>query len=237
MSCLVSKSTIKQVAAGILATFVSVPVAMAVDYEEGGYVGQSGQGHDTVVYNFLKHFNYNQYYWAIQSQFTTNNNNRVDAMDFAFFAGHGNRWLIATTNGNVNLTTAGSSSHAGWGNVDAEFIAFESCSVVPSPLEVSNWWSNWVSESDDVFDGLHQALGFRNSSYQSTDQDVADYFGDRISRNYAVWESWFDAINAEARSIEKGSAVMYPPSDGDRYGNFSADPPAGHGNLRVWYQH
>ena len=32
--------------------------AQAVDREEGGYVGKEGEGHPTVVYNFLKHFDY-----------------------------------------------------------------------------------------------------------------------------------------------------------------------------------
>lgn len=209
----------------------------AIDREEGGYVGQKGQGHDTVVYNFLKHFNYEQYYWGYKHQWSTNNNNRVDAMDFAIFAGHGNRWLIALLDGNVSLTSAGSGSHKGYGNIDSEFVAFESCKVVPSPLDVTDWYSNWTSEPDDVFDGLHQALGFRTDSYQSTDQKVTDYFGKRIKQNYGVWESWFDAINAKARSDEMGSAVMYPTADGDTYGNFVADPSETHTWLRIWYQH
>ena len=213
-------------------------VVAAVDRSEGGYVGRKGEGHDVVVYNFLKHFSYEQYYWAIRIQFTSNNDNRVDAMDFAFFAGHGNQWLIETTDGLQSLTTAGSDPiDWGWGDVNAEFIAFESCKVVPSPLDVTNWWSNWISESDDVFDGLHQALGFRTDSLQSTDQDVSDYFGDRISRGYAVWQAWFDAINKEAMSSEMGAAVMHPSADGDTYASFVSDPPMNHGNLRIWYQY
>ena len=63
-----------------------------MDREEGGYAGQMGQGHDVVIYNFLKHFNYEHYYWGYRHQWSYNNNNRVDAMDIAIFAGHGNRW-------------------------------------------------------------------------------------------------------------------------------------------------
>lgn len=209
----------------------------AVDREEGGYAGTMGQGHDTVIYNFLKHFNYEQYYWGYKHQWSTNNNNRVDAMDFAIFAGHGSAWFISLLDGGVSLTTAGSGSHKGYGNVDAEFVAFESCKVVPSPMEKSNWYSNWTSESDDVFDGLHQALGFRTNSYQSTDQKVTDYFGSRIHSGYAVWQAWFDAINAKAHSYEHGSAVMHPSADGDTYGSFVTDPPETSTSLRVWYQY
>jgi len=208
----------------------------AVDHEEGGYVGQAGQGHATVVYNFLKHFNYEQYYWGIKNQWTTNNNNRVDAMDFSIFAGHGNQWLIALTDGNVNLASAGSSSHGGYGDTDLEFVAFESCSVIPSPLEVSDWWTKWVG-SNGIFDGLHQALGFRTSSYQSTDEKITDYFGAKISSGSKVWQSWFDAINAKGLSSEYGSAVMHPTTQNDTYASFVADPPANHTNLTIWYQH
>ena len=209
----------------------------AVDREEGGYAGTTDEGHDTVVYNFLKHFNYEQYYYSYKHQWSWNNNNRVDAMDFAIFAGHGNKWLIAGLDGTVDLKTAGSSSHRGYGSLDAEFVAFQSCYVVPSPIEESNWYSNWTSESDDVFDGLHQALGFHTVSYQSTDQKVTDYFGSRIANGSAVWESWFDAINAKGRDDEHGSAVMHPSADGDTYGNFANDPSENHTSLRVWYQY
>ena len=104
----------------IKSSFTSIPPILpllflmsnvnAIDREEGGYVGQKGQGHDTVIYNFLKHFNYEQYYWGYKHQWSTNNNNRVDAMDFAFFAGNGNRWLIVLIDGNVSLISAGSSA-------------------------------------------------------------------------------------------------------------------------------
>jgi hypothetical protein len=221
----------------LLLLFTATTAAYAGDHEEGGYVGTTNEGHDAVVYNFLKHFSYEQYYYSQPFQFTSSNNARVDAMDFAIFAGHGNKWFIATTNGGVDLSTAGSTSNVGWGNVDAEFVAFQSCYVVPSPLEESNWWSNWVSESDDVFDSVHQVISFRTVSYQSTDQDVTDYFGVRIRAGYAVWQSWFDAINDEALSDEMGAAVMHPTAQNDTYDSFVADPAASHGNLTVWYQH
>lgn len=226
----------KKLALGTLVATLATPV-LAVDHEEGGYAGTKDEGHDTVVYNFLKHFNYNQYYYSYKHQWTWNNNNRVDAMDFAIFAGHGNKWLIAGIDGNVDLKTAGSSSHRGYGDLDAEFIAFESCYVVPSPIEVTDWWSNWTSESDDVFDGLHQAVGFHTVSWQSTDQKVTDYFGSRIKNGYAVWQSWFDAINAKGKSDEHGSAVMHPSADGDTYASFVADPAENHTSLRLWYQY
>ena len=59
----------------------------------------------------------------------------------------------------------------------------------------------------------------------ANDQNITDYFGYRISHNYGVWESWFEAINARGLSIEKGAAVMHPTCDGDTYGSFAPDPP------------
>lgn len=209
----------------------------AVDREEGGYAGHKGQGHDVVIYNFLKHFSYEHYYWGYKHQWSYNNNNRVDTMDFAIFAGHGNQWLIALLDGNVSLTSAGSSSHKGYGDLDCEFIALETCKAIPSPLDVTDWYSNWTSETDDVFDGLHQAVGFRTNSKQSTDQKITDYFGNRIKHNYGVWESWFDAINAKGKSSEMGAAVMHPTCDGDTYGNYAPDPPETSNSLKIWYQY
>ena len=46
----------------------SIATINAVDREEGGYVGGKGQGDDVCVYNFLKHFSYEQYYWGYKHQ-------------------------------------------------------------------------------------------------------------------------------------------------------------------------
>tara|TARA_B100000745_G_scaffold278062_1_gene208876 strand:+ start:324 stop:1019 length:696 start_codon:yes stop_codon:yes gene_type:complete len=221
---------------GALMVGLALP-SYAVDREEGGYAGTTDEGHGTVVYNFLKHFNYEQYYYSYKHQWTWNNDNRVDAMDFAIFAGHGNKWYISGLDGGVDLATAGSTSDKGYGSLDAEFVAFESCYVVTSPIETADWYSKWTAHSNGVFDGLHQALGFHTVSWQSTDQKVTDYFGARIAAGYGVWESWFAAINAKGLSTEKGSAVMHPSADGDTYANFVSDPTQNHTSLRIWYQY
>ncbi|MBI3365152.1 MAG: hypothetical protein HY033_09620 [Ignavibacteriae bacterium] len=221
----------------LVVLLLAIPLTnQAVDRKEGGYAGTKDQGHDEVVYNFLKHFSYEEYRWAYDFQFTSYNNHRVDAMDITVFAGHGNEWLIATTSGNVDLSIAGNTSDKGWGDYNCEFIAFESCDVVPSPLEESDWWSNWVKDGA-TFDGLHQALGFRTISWQSTDQDVTDYFGSCIHAGYAVWQSWFDAINHECESDEMGACVMNPTCEMDTHASFAADPSASDQSLRIWYQY
>lgn len=208
----------------------------AADRSEGGYAGTRDQGHDEVVYNFLKHFSYEQYYYAYDFQFISNNNARVDAMDFSIFAGHGNQWYIATTSGGVSFPSAGTTSAKGYGDWNCEFLAFESCDVVPSPIEQADWYTNWTQDGG-IFDGLHQACGFRTLSWQSTDQDVTDYYGSAIHAGYAVWQSWFDAINNEARSDEKGACVMNPTCEFDTHASFAPDPSPNDNSLKVWYQY
>lgn len=220
----------------------------AFAWEEGGYCGNDPIT-PNVVYSFIKHFSYEQYYWGAEHQFTYNNNNRVDAMDFAYYCGHGSPFEINVyTNGAgsgpstaIDLGSAGYSSHRGYGDNDLEFIVFHSCQTIPSPIETANWWGPWINESDDIFDGLHQALGFRTNAYKYTADGIADFFGSRMAGNNYVWQSWFDAINAKgdhSANHDYGAALMYPPAENDRYKySHSADASENHGNLKIWYQY
>src|SRR4051794_23534681 len=113
----------------LICIFFLPVINFGADHSEGGYAGTTDQGHDEVVYNFLKHFSYQQYYYAADFQFTSSNNSRVDAMDFAIFGGHGNQWYIATTTGGVDLSQCGNTSAKGYGDWNCEFVAFESCDV------------------------------------------------------------------------------------------------------------
>lgn len=229
------RAALQRVLAILMST--ATGVALAADYEEGGYAGTRDQGHTTVVYNFLKHFSFEQYYYSAQSQWASNNNARVDNMDFSVFGGHGAPWTILGEDGLVvDLTKAGSRGNLGYGDADCEFVAFESCKVVPSPIEKADWYTNWT-RSGGIFDGLHQALGFRTNSYQSTDQDVTDWFGIQIKLDYAVWQAWFLSIDIAAYSYEYGSAVMYPAASNDTYSTHCPDPPKDHTDLTVWYQY
>jgi hypothetical protein len=231
-------------------TCISITLLCAPCYawEEGGYVGDDWDAIG-VVWSFIKHFSYEMYVWSAPWNFTHNNNGNygVDKMDFVYFCNHGSPYHIKTSNGAggpgswVNLGTAGSSSHRGYGNLDLEFIVFHSCQTIPSPIETSNWWSQWISESDDIFDGLHQALGFRTNAYKSTSQNIANFFGSRMAGNNYVWQSWFDAINAHGDHSDNhdfGAALMHPNAEYDRYKySHCPDPPENHNNLKIWYQY
>jgi len=208
--------------------------------EEGGYVYNHGEDRFVDnVYNFLRHFNYDQYFWCESYQFTTANNSYVDAMDFAYYSGHGNNFYLGMGPG-ASSSGVSIGSATKWGDVDLEFIVFQSCKVVPSPIDRSDWYQRWVGSSD-TFQGLHQAIGYRTNSYSGN--GISNNFGGRIAAGQAVWQSWFNAVNDE-RSWWRGSSypgyasvVLYPGLDYDTYYSFGGDPPAGHGSLRTYYQH
>lgn len=209
----------------------------AVDRWEGGYVGSKTEGDATTpVWNFIRHFDYNQYYWAETFQFDSFNNERVDAMDFAYFVGHGSPWNIKCQSTWMDLRSAGSFAAEGWGDTNSEFVTLHACKVVASPLEVGDWYSAWTRDNG-LFDGVHQVCGFRTNASQSCDQDISNYLGIRMKAGGAVWQSWFDAIWMYGNGSERGAAVMYPACDGDSYASYSLDPPADHSWLRIWYQY
>lgn len=231
------------VGAALLVASASVSPAFAQG-EEGGYVYNGGEARFTNnVYNFIKHFSYDQYYWCEANLFTTSNNSYVDNMDFSYYSGHGNNFLMGMGPGaSTSSVTVGSTTQ--WGNRDLEFIVFQSCQVVPSPIDRSDWYQPWVGATD-TFQGLHQAIGYRVNSYSGN--GISNNYGGRVRGNQRVWQAWFAAVNDErswwystfVSSSYPGyaSVVLYPGLDNDRYYSFGGDPPAGHSSLRIYYQH
>lgn len=219
---------------------LTLTAAGASAAEEGGYVYNQGEARFVDnVYNFIKHFSYDQYYWCQSYMFTSSNNSYVDAMDFAYYSGHGNNYYLGMGPG-ASSSGVSLGSATKWGDTDLEFVVFQSCKVIPSPLDTSNWWSRWTG-SNGVFQGLHQAIGYRTNSYSGN--GISNNFGGRIASGQCVWQSWFNSVNDE-RSWWRGSfypgyasVVLYPGLDYDTYYSFGVDPPAGHGALRIYYQH
>jgi len=204
----------------------------------GGYVYYGESRFVDNVWNFIKHFSYQQYYWAADYQFTYANNWYVDAMDLAYYSGHGNQWYITTNQGPPQQ---GVSVAYGvpWGDYNLEFMIFQSCLVVPSVPE-GDWWSNWTGPNR-AFQGLHQIVGYRTVSYSGN--GISDNYGGRVAAGQAIWQGWFNAVNDE-RSWWRGSfypgmasVVLYPGLDNDTLYWFGADPPAGSGWLRTYYQY
>lgn len=223
----------------LIATLVVFALSPAVSVAQvGGYVYYGESRFVDNVYNFIKHFSYQQYYWAADYEFTYNNNWYVDAMGLAYYSGHGSAWYITTTQGPPQQGVSVANS-VPWGDYNLEFIVFQSCAVVPSVPE-GNWWSNWTG-AGRAFQGLHQAIGYRTTSYSGN--GISNNFGCRVASGQAMWQSWFNAVNDE-RSWWYGSfypgmasVVLYPGLDYDTYYSFGADPPAGSGWLRTYYQY
>ena len=203
--------------------------------EEGGYVDR--RVNPTFVYNFLKHFNYEQYYWSANYMWTNRNNYYVDNMDFAFYGGHGSPFHHYGEN--VDLTRAGYSSHKGYGDRDAEFITFYSCKVVPSPIEKpGNRWATPWTQKNGVFDGLHMVTGFRTNAYIAPSEAVANKFGLRVASHQKVKWAWFNAIWEHGNfrnGNDRGSVVFHPSASEDRYPSRLADPNEHHQDLAIVY--
>lgn len=226
----------------VLVLAIICAVALPLSAERiGGYVYQGGESRfiDN-VWNFIKWFPYEQYYWAENYEFTGSNNWYIDAMDVAYYSGHGSNNSIgmgptSLIPRSVWIPTAGA-----WGDNQLEFIIFQSCAVIPSVPDVANWWSNWAGPGRP-FQGLHQAIGYRTLSYSGN--GISNNYGYRVRTGQAMWQAWFAAVNDE-RSWWYGSSypgmasvVLYPGLDNDTRWGIGPDPPANHTWLRTYYQY
>jgi hypothetical protein len=208
---------------------------MAIDAWEGGYAGVD-IGVST-VWNFISKFTYEQYYWAAGFMFRENNNSYVDLMDFAFYCGHGNRWLISEPNGTIiNLSTAGNNSNNGWGQW-ARYVALYSCLVVASPLEVTDWWTPWINEPGGVFDGVRQVLGYRTNAAVATGPNIGSYYGQQMRNSNYVAQSWMNANNLYGDlSYMRTSIVMHSSAVNDQYNSASIPAAPDDGSLYIIWQ-
>ena len=226
--------TIQAVLLSCLVSVAAVGTLAADDFEEGSYPSIDGvKG----AFNFIKHFDREQYKWSYKSKWMTYNNMYLDGMDFSYYCGHGIRYIIQQKDGAIlDLRTAGGTSSLGLGDRDLEFLVIHACQTVPSPLEVMDWWSAWVGPKG-IFDGLHQTLGYRTNYYLDTAASVASLFGYQMKRGGAVWQSWFNVLDRFSDPQHHGCAVMHPSCELDTYRTWAADPPRDHRNLRVWWQY
>ena len=234
--------------------------ARAGDREIGGYVDQAESRFTRNVWNFVKNFQSfknvgahrwktAQYLWAEPFEFVSSKASFVDAVDLAYFSGHGNAYVFATHDAvaDVDLRSA-----AGYGNLanggDLEFFVIEDCLTVASLPEAANWWSPWLRDSagNHIFQGLHQAVGFRTLSI--SDNGIPDNYAHRLLGGQGVWQAWFAAVNDERgwwhSNVTSGvpypgfaSVVLYPGLDNDSIGSYGADPPFNHTALRTYWQY
>lgn len=237
-------------------TLLAAPNTYAGDREIGGYVDQAESRFVRNVWNFVKNFQgwknigghrYReaQYYYAEPFMFDSSHQNYVDKMDFSYVAGHGSRYSIQTnqsTGQSVDLRNVpayGDLANSG----DLEFMVIESCYTVASRPQVANWWSPY----DDMFQGLHQLVGFHTLS--NSDNGIPDNYAHKLKANGGVWQSWFAAVNEERFWLFNptnsdgspypglASAIMYTSTQNDRLGYYAADPEGGTSGMKTFWQY
>ncbi|MAP80890.1 MAG: hypothetical protein CL526_07355 [Aequorivita sp.] len=245
----------------LLLSFILIfsTISVSGNREIGGYVDQAESRFVRNVWNFIKNFKtsknigshswkYYQYYWAEPYEFTTSHKNYVDAMDLAYVAGHGNYHFIETNQSlglGVDLRSVPQYGDTG---DDLEFMIIESCYTVSSAPEKSNWWSDYNA----MFGGLHQLVGFHTLSH--SDNGIPNNYAGKLKNNGGVWQAWFDAVNEERFWIfnpsyydpQYGSNYPYPGlasviiGDGcanDRLGSYASDPAPGTSGMYTYWQY
>jgi hypothetical protein len=206
----------------------------AIDGYEGGYVGVE-KGKQT-VWNFITNFSYDQYYWAEDFMFRKSNNSYVDLMDFSFYCGHGNHWLISEPDGTIiNLANAGNTGNSGWGDRYSRYVAFYSCKVVPCKLDLpadQSWYTPWTS----VLTGVRQICGYRTDAMVANGPNIGSYFGARVRAGDNIWQRWLDANNLYGDlAVMRASAVYSSDATNDTYSSNST-PRAGYETVYITYQ-
>jgi len=233
--------------------------ARADNRQIGGYVAQAEDRFVRNVWNFIKNFDTaktigsyqwkkDQYYWMEPWVFGGSSKSFVDGVDLAYVACHGAPYTLACHDGigDVDLRNA-----PGYGNLskggDLEFLIVESCSTISAAPDAAFDWNSWrFNGPGGIFDGMHQAMGFRTLSY--SDNGIPQWFATRVQCNDIVWCAWFWAVQMERAFPQRGpwqpepgvsypgwaSAIMPQKCKNDRMGSYVADPVAADLLYSVW---
>ncbi|MBN2534375.1 MAG: hypothetical protein JXB88_15930 [Spirochaetales bacterium] len=192
-------------------------------YEEVGYYDDDPDCRP-VVDSFLKYFDDELFLGTLSSDWNTGNNDSpygVDTYDLVFYCGHGDWWEIQMYGSSeVDLTNAGNNSDGGYG-LDLEHICLYSCLVVPSSIEVSNWWTPWINEPGGIFDGLHMVCGFRTVATKAYANTIANYIGyHTYNQNNSLFNNWRNGTmtyGSTAPDEDKCCMIfLYDPDDSSR---------------------
>lgn len=194
-----------------IALFGDVPAY----FREAGLYGNEDFMRD-VVNQFTQYFSAEMLEWTIATDWTDTNNTTpygVDTFDFVYFCGHGFPYNILMRDSNwLDLTTAGNTAAQGYGDYALENLVLHSCEAVPSPIDVADAFTPWLSEPGGIFDGLHNLCGFRTSAYISTSFNIANYMG------YLTWTNSGTVVNNWINAVD-----TYGATDSlDKYCLFSA---------------
>jgi hypothetical protein len=85
----------------------------------------------------------------------------VDNVDMTFYMGHGSGQGFTFENNNDDTLLRYTDAVEAWGNIDLEWMALLSCSVIADSWGGQSWAQRW----GPTFDGMHLLLGFSNTAY------------------------------------------------------------------------
>jgi hypothetical protein len=222
----------------LIITSAFPPMQTADALEEGGFVCREETGAVNETWAFIKHFNWEQYYWAHPFEFTTSDASYVDNMDVAFFSGHGSNFHITTLRNCCDGVNFASGS-VSLGDLDLEILTIDACSPVPSPIERDDWASGWW----DVMHGLHQILSFHTTGWY--DSRVEDQYAKNLINGQKFIDAWFNAANSVRSGVYPGYCAViwaYPYGDhpgtaNDTYYSYAPDPSYNLHIMAITYQY
>ena len=151
---------------------------------------------------------------AWKSDWTTNDDDWVDDVDFVFYTGHAgpDGWMLATNGAGdwLNHSEVGSVANAPsdlWGQDNLEWVVIAAC----GPLEddVINGGGNVHSRWIGAFDGLHLLLGYAAVTFDNTEEGrrVALY----ARQGLTMRQAWFRAAE-EIQPSTNGYGDPYGPN-------------------------
>ena len=164
----------------------------------------------------------------------------VDTVDIVFFAGHGN------PNGPVFGVTNFDDGQAKpdevrWGNIDLEWIAFHSCSILHHSGG-NNVFQRWR----DAFQGLHYILGFRTTAWTCGDT-LGRRFAELLNAGERINRAWIRASRETQPSSTHGAYLRADIIKSNKkitntfndhlwgHGYVSPDPDPKEGTVRLIY--
>lgn len=89
----------------------------------------------------------------------------VDAVDQAFYVGHGSGAGITFESSNDDGILHYNDVPGAWGDGDLEWMVLLSCQVLKAQHDGKWWWQRW----GPAFDGLHLLLGYQTNARANTD--------------------------------------------------------------------
>jgi hypothetical protein len=161
----------------------------------------------------------------------------IDAVDFAFFSGHGNASSIAFEssvdyrhfyfyNARWGGTAGGGSSQQG----DLEWIVLDACKTLEQAGVFDHRW-------DQAFNGLHYILGFDTTCNDV--QNRGKKFAQNMKDGWTIRLAWIKATQATQGNSSRGAYLRAASPSANTYsdhlpgfGSFSADP---YPPTQLWY--